>query len=206
MRMTLDELINAMEPQARKDKALISKCVDGLTEYAAELRQKAGDAGKEQISALRRLVDELAGYWGLDAKTVDHVTAFDRKIQEVDQAVHQWTPTQEHRDAVIQGLYLYAIDMISSLGSDGARESVTECERLMREIAGCALPGFVDSKNEEKTERNAGYLVVSHSGGGMLRQGTRKGIRRTPANRGMRAHWVVKGLDISEDVCHGMCP
>ncbi|WP_244141159.1 type II toxin-antitoxin system PemK/MazF family toxin, partial [Ruthenibacterium lactatiformans] len=32
----------------------------------------------------------------------------------------------------------------------------------------CALPGFVDSKNEEKTERNAGYLVVSHSGGGML--------------------------------------
>ena len=70
----------------------------------------------------------------------------------------------------------------------------------------CALPGFVDSKNEEKTERNAGYLVVSHSGGGMLRQGTRKGIGRTPANRGMRAHWVVKGLDISEDVCHGLCP
>ena len=74
------------------------------------------------------------------------------------------------------------------------------------ETVPCALPGFVDSKNEEKTERNAGYLVVSHSGGGMLRQGTRKGIRRTPANRGMRAHWVVKGLDISEDVCHGMCP
>ena len=73
-------------------------------------------------------------------------------------------------------------------------------------IADCALPGFVDSKNEEKTERNAGYLVVSHSGGGMLRQGTRKGIRRTPANRGMRAHRIVKGLDISEDVCHGMCP
>ena len=70
----------------------------------------------------------------------------------------------------------------------------------------CALPGFVDSKNEEKTERNAGYLVVSQSGGGMVRQGTRKGIRRTPANRGMRAHRVVKGLDISEDVCHGLCP
>ena len=76
----------------------------------------------------------------------------------------------------------------------------------LRRFDKCALPGFVDSKNEEKTERNAGYLVVSHSGGGMLRQGTRKGIRRTPANRGMRTHWVVKGLDISEDVCHGMCP
>lgn len=79
-------------------------------------------------------------------------------------------------------------------------------DELIRREYNCALPGFVDSKNEEKTERNAGYLVVSHSGGGMLRQGTRKGIRRTPANRGMRAHWVVKGLDISEDVCHGMCP
>lgn len=73
-------------------------------------------------------------------------------------------------------------------------------------LQNCALPGFVDSKNEEKTERNAGYLVVSHSGGGMLRQGTRKGIRRTPANRGMRAHRIVKSLDISEDVCHGLCP
>lgn len=80
-----------------------------------------------------------------------------------------------------------------------------ECKHW-QEHYDCALPGFVDSKNEEKTERNAGYLVVSQSGGGMLRQGTRKGIRRTPANRGMRAHWVVKGLDISEDVCHGMCP
>ena len=87
-------------------------------------------------------------------------------------------------------------------------ERIADENLLVRRLnlTACALPGFVDSKNEEKTERNAGYLVVSHSGGGMLRQGTRKGIRRTPANRGMRAHWVVKGLDISEDVCHGMCP
>lgn len=85
-------------------------------------------------------------------------------------------------------------------------EQYTDIAEKLDKANDCALPGFVDSKNEEKTERNAGYLVVSHSGGGMLRQGTRKGIRRTPANRGMRAHWVVKGLDISEDVCHGMCP
>ena len=85
-------------------------------------------------------------------------------------------------------------------------QKVEIIKRIHRENLSCALPGFVDSKNEEKTERNAGYLVVSQSGGGMVRQGTREGIRRTPANRGMRAHWVVKGLDISEDVCHGMCP
>ena len=46
------------------------------------------------------------------------------------------------------------------------RAVVEEWNKLDRN---CALPGFVDSKNEEKTERNAGYLVVSHSGGGMLR-------------------------------------
>lgn len=91
--------------------------------------------------------------------------------------------------------------------ADASRTEKTICLAVSPSLKSyCALPGFVDSKNEEKTERNAGYLVVSHSGGGMLRQGTRKGIRRTPANRGMRAHWVVKGLDISEDVCHGMCP
>lgn len=89
---------------------------------------------------------------------------------------------------------------------DNLNAALNTWNEKLEEIWQCALPGFVDSKNEEKTERNAGYLVVSHSGGGMLRQGTRKGIRRTPANRGMRAHWVVKGLDISEDVCHGMCP
>lgn len=91
--------------------------------------------------------------------------------------------------------------------NNGIREGIDAvCEAMALAHYNCALPGFVDSKNEEKTERNAGYLVVSQSGGGMLRQGTRKGIRRTPANRGMRAHWVVKGLDISEDVCHGLCP
>lgn len=89
---------------------------------------------------------------------------------------------------------------------ENAKKTPAELKADELELKSCALPGFVDSKNEEKTERNAGYLVVSQSGGGMLRQGTRKGIRRTPANRGMRAHWVVKGLDISEDVCHGMCP
>ena len=92
------------------------------------------------------------------------------------------------------------------LSLDAMPEDDVKSAAWLADSRDCALPGFVDSKNEEKTERNAGYLVVSHSGGGMLRQGTRKGIRRTPANRGMRAHWVVKGLDISEDVCHGMCP
>lgn len=136
MKRTLDELIKAMEPQARKDKLLITKCIDGLTEYAAELRQKAGDPGKAQTPALRRLVSELEGYWGLDTEVVDHVAAFDRKMQEADQALRPWAPTQEQRGAVMQGLCRYAMDMILSQGAKDARGRVAECERLMREIAG----------------------------------------------------------------------
>lgn len=105
--------------------------------------------------------------------------------------------TLEKQDAVIGDTLVSAINGVLA---------PMEQKEISLSVDCCALPGFVDSKNEEKTERNAGYLVVSQSGGGMLRQGTREGIRRTPANRGMRAHRIVKGLDISEDVCHGMCP
>ena len=123
---------------------------------------------------------------------------------------------------VVRHIAVLAFDRLAGIlavsGGDGPRNgALPDTARICasghwlgygsgRGAVNCALPGFVDSKNEEKTERNAGYLVVSHSGGGMLRQGTRKGIRRTPANRGMRAHRIVKSLDISEDVCHGLCP
>ena len=106
--------------------------------------------------------------------------------------------------AVLQGAFRFAVFPKRLITFNPMQYVVWRGKKEEYEL--CALPGFVDSKNEEKTERNAGYLVVSQSGGGMVRQGTRKGIRRTPANRGMRAHWVVKGLDISEDVCHGLCP
>ena len=106
---------------------------------------------------------------------------------------------------IYAGDIFYDIDTLNRVVESGKNHAWLLCLREDGTCL-CALPGFVDSKNEEKTERNAGYLVVSQSGGGMLRQGTRKGIRRTPANRGMRAHRIVKSLDISEDVCHGLCP
>lgn len=149
----------------------------------------------EELNSLTNQRSIIAGYAEKNGFTIagesfdDNVSGmhFDRDgIEKICEAVEQ-----NQIDAVI-------VKDLSRLGRHRTQTAVF--------IDYCALPGFVDSKNEEKTERNAGYLVVSHSGGGMLRQGTRKGIRRTPANRGMRAHWVVKGLDISEDVCHGLCP
>ena len=48
--------------------------------------------------------------------------------------------------------------------ADGHKQLAEKMDRMEQKIdktQDCALPGFVDSKNEEKTERNAGYLVVS---------------------------------------------
>ncbi len=98
LKMTLDELINTMEPQVRKDKALISKCIDGLTEYAAELRQKAGDPGKAQTPDLRRLVSELEGCWGLD--TLDEGDIHDAVIS----AMNELFRMQAAKDAVKAGI------------------------------------------------------------------------------------------------------
>ena len=132
--------------------------------------------------------DADSGVKGYAVTTEEKAPALDSFTADVPKADHNGV------------YYIWAADKAGNI-SAAEKVNVTALD-----IVPCALPGFVDSKNEEKTERNAGYLVVSQSGGGMLRQGTRKGIRRTPANRGMRAHRIVKGLDISEDVCHGMCP
>jgi hypothetical protein len=145
MKLTLDELITLMEPQAQRDKKLIVQCIDGLTEYAAELRQKAGDAGKAESSALRELIDRLEGYWGLDNSGENRLSAFDRRMREAEQSKQPWAPVQDQINGAVLGLYRYAMDMIPGQGASEAAEQVAECERLMRNIAAfwnCASPSL----------------------------------------------------------------
>lgn len=131
MKLTLDELITLMEPQAQRDKKLIVQCIDGLTEYAAELRQKAGDAGKAESSALRELIDRLEGYWGLDNSGENRLSAFDRRMREAEQSEQPWAPVQDQINGAVLGLYRYAMDMIPGQGASEAAEQVAECERLI---------------------------------------------------------------------------
>ena len=161
--------------------------VDKVAPVISKVEQQP-DSGHTEMTLAVTAADADSGVKGYAVTTEEKAPALD-KFQDS-------APKADHNGVY----YIWAADKAGNI-SAAEKVNVTALD-----IVPCALPGFVDSKNEEKTERNAGYLVVSHSGGGMLRQGTRKGIRRTPANRGMRAHWVVKGLDISEDVCHGMCP
>ena len=144
-------------------------------------------------------------YIGNSVHNMQSTVSFKSK-KKVRKPESEWFRVENTHEPIIEKEVFYRVQEQIKSRRRQTKEKATPIFAGLVKCADCALPGFVDSKNEEKTERNAGYLVVSHSGGGMLRQGTRKGIRRTPANRGMRAHWVVKGLDISEDVCHGMCP
>ena len=168
------------------------------------------------------LLDTEGGFTGWDARaeeTLEQALAEERLAElesELEQDEHPIDYEAELEDEEEEAASVSDKRLKREMRAEAIRrlEEAARTEKDFRAVVeewnkldrNCALPGFVDSKNEEKTERNAGYLVVSHSGGGMLRQGTRKGIRRTPANRGMRAHRIVKSLDISEDVCHGLCP
>lgn len=77
MRMTLDELINAMEPQARKDKAL-----DRLIETALqELDQKLPEAGGE--AALSHISDQIRQDAQLDEQHRKLMLDYIRQLNQV---------------------------------------------------------------------------------------------------------------------------
>ena len=61
---TLDELNKMMEPQAQRDKALINQCIEGLGLYAAQQRRDSFFSSKPD--EMRKLVENLVGYWCLD--------------------------------------------------------------------------------------------------------------------------------------------
>ena len=127
-----------METQARADKALAVRCIGGLTQYAAELGQKADPGGQERIHALRELVGYLASYWCLEDEPggmdeAGYREAFDRRVAEAGAAEHPRRPTPEQKSDTVFGLYRYAMDLIPNLGVD-AQKDVLGSRDLIREI------------------------------------------------------------------------
>lgn len=127
-----------METQARKDKALAVRCIDGLTQYAAELRQWGGAEGLAKITALRELVGQLPTYWGLQdvpdgMDGAGHQAAFDRRVEEAAIAAAPLEATGAQKSDTAYGLYRYAMDLIPNLGVD-AQADVEGCRDLIREL------------------------------------------------------------------------
>ena len=134
---TLNELIEAMEPQSRRDKALMGRCVEGLGLYAAQLAED--DRFSSKIDEIRKLADNLVGYWGLgfedgSKSAKEFMQAFDDRVDEartggaVGGDVYQTAPN------VIYGLHRYGQDMVASAGQE-AMNDILKVNQLMKEIA-----------------------------------------------------------------------
>ena len=137
---TLDELLEKMAPQGRRDKALISRCVDGLGLYAAQIAVENKNSSK--IDELRKLAENLVCYWGLNddylnenAKPLDeYLQAFDERVDEARTGGAIVGDVYQSSHNVIFGLHRYGGEMVVSQGAD-AMKDILDVSDLMKEIA-----------------------------------------------------------------------
>jgi len=134
---TLNELLEKMEPQARRDKALIGRCVDGLGLYTAQLA--ADNKNDPKIEKMKALAERILGYWGLEdaAGTEPSRSFLDTFYERVYDASTGGAVTSDVYQAahnVIFGLYRYGEDMVVSQGKDAMSEILDMCD-LMEDVA-----------------------------------------------------------------------
>lgn len=94
-----------MEKMTQLRQAVIRKCLQGLTAYAARLAAEG-----QTDPRLRELVSELPEFWGIEAD-MNYLSAFDKAVSEAGhsgQAPALEGPAQE---AVLAGLNLYAAEL-----------------------------------------------------------------------------------------------
>jgi hypothetical protein len=134
---TLNELIEKMTPQARRDKALIGRCADGLGLYAAQIA--AGNNNSYKVDELRELVDKIVAYWGFDrdenaTTRKDLPEAFSSRVREAMTGGAAIGDVYQSSYNVIFGLYRYGEDMAAGLGND-AMGDILDVSDTMKEIA-----------------------------------------------------------------------
>lgn len=133
---TLDELQKQLEPQDREDQSTIRQCIAGLTGYAA---RKAAAYQEEQLPTLRRIILEIASFYGLEDNMAPDVeerleqrygTAFDRAVTE---AFCRGVPelTERERQDVLAGLEMYGQEMRYS---GDMEQWAAECDGLANQL------------------------------------------------------------------------
>ena len=162
---TLDELIKMNEPQAQRDKALISRCVDGLGLYAAQIA--AEDRFSSKILEMRNLAETLVSYWGLDDDSLtknakprdEYLQAFDERVDEARTGGAVAGDAFQSAPNVIYGLYRYGDDMAGSMGSEAMKE-ILSMSGLMKEIAKAwdFEPGVLDDLTTRLENKVRGLL------------------------------------------------
>lgn len=99
----------------RKDKELARAALKGLIIYAG---QAAAQGRGEEAEKIRRIVDEMSGYWGVDGQR-DWAGECGQKIREAGK-VHAGPPSHSSilRIKAFQGLCRYAEEMAEVQGME----------------------------------------------------------------------------------------
>ena len=94
------------ERSIRKDKELAKAALKGLTVYGGQIARQGNE---DEVQQIRRIVDEISGYWGVDGRR-DWTGEFDERIREVSQKgnVPQHCSNFMQLKAV-KGLYRYNV-------------------------------------------------------------------------------------------------
>ena len=122
-----DELRGSKDPQRKLDDYLMRRCIGGLTLYAAQLAQYNPESAK--IAEIRSLIENLAGYWGLDGFSLDtlqkdFLMPVDFLTEMVKAGADLAHDPNEYAVDVVLGLYKHCEDLVTSQGIEAKGEIV----------------------------------------------------------------------------------
>ena len=143
------ELMHIVE---NSPKDIMPRCIRGLTLYAAELRQRYGEAPEfDKSEDIRELIQNIAMYWNLDDNTEEiarqrFIEPFDGVLEEAILCEEPLPESAELMLSAIFGLYRFAEDLTNTQGTDAA-DQIEALMETMREVAD--LWGFSADRVEE---------------------------------------------------------
>lgn len=135
---TLDELLEAIEPQYQAYKATMRRCISGLTGQAARLTAQGQEEG---VSQLRRLCIEIAEFWGLteddtpqgyQAMAEQIGSIFDHAVSAARDLSYAPELSEQAKQDILDGLALYAQEMRDN--DEKLEVWAVECEILAEEL------------------------------------------------------------------------
>ena len=130
------EIYDTKDPQRESDEKLIRRSISGLTLYAAQYAQ--ADPESPRIAEIRGVIENLAGYWGLDDFSADKLQRsflmpVDFLTEVAKSGVDLAENPNEHHLTVIFGLYRHCEDLVCSQGAE-AKSEIIAIRELVSEI------------------------------------------------------------------------
>ena len=130
---TIDELLSMMEPQYQAYQNTIRECIAGLTGHAAQL---AAQGREEQLPMFRRIIVEMAAFWGLAEQDTpgafqDMTDTFDRTVSAAKDSGRAPELSEQNKADILTGLSLYAQEMENS---GDMEQWIAECDTLAAQL------------------------------------------------------------------------